>query len=365
MKSIIKSQLLGKKMMYLYFLVLLMSMIIGGFGKYNSIPVILFTLLFAIYVRQINVCICVICIFLPTMIYSLINKSAYIHIVLDIIDFYFIFSSINILKYLSFSSDISKKIFKYSLFLIFLSVFGMIIPNLYSFTDGKYRYDGIFTSSGNTSASIFCILGILIWEIYKKYNICFNRKKALLLFLFLSYLLYVYVSETRTLLFAIPYWICQLLNTFSKKMVYLIGTVGLFLLSPSLISEIGEKMRIQDDASYNTRLYLYTMLIDGIKDNWVVIPHGCHKAWDLVRIDADSEGLSAHNDFLKYIYDWGITFIILLIFIYKRISYICKLNINVLLILLAVSSFALHNILFLPLTWIPLIFILFFYKKQC
>ena len=32
MKSIIKSQLLGKKMMYLYFLVLLMSMIIGGFG---------------------------------------------------------------------------------------------------------------------------------------------------------------------------------------------------------------------------------------------------------------------------------------------------------------------------------------------
>ena len=191
MKSIIKSQLLGKKMMYLYFLVLLMSMIMGGFGKYNSIPVILFTLLFAIYVRQINVCICVICIFLPTMIYSLINKSAYIHIVLDIIDFYFIFSSIIILKYLSFSSDISKKIFKYSLFLIFLSVFGMIIPNLYSFTDGKYRYDGIFTSSCNTSASIFCILGILIWEIYKKYNICFNRKKALLLFLLLSYLLYV------------------------------------------------------------------------------------------------------------------------------------------------------------------------------
>lgn len=354
---------IGQYVTVLYLIVLASSIILGGFGQFNTVPLLFYVILYNYYCDNKSLILNVLIFVLPIVIFSLINKCSYLHIALDIISFTFIYASVYNIKDMSLNGIIAKRLFKIIIILILLNILGMFSGHFRSTIEESNRYLGIFSSSLNTSACIFCILGIVAWELQKKYSILKSRKEVLL-YLLITYIIYVYQSETRSLFFALPYWIYQCTTVFSKK--FLIISVLLFVIftSKSLIDYLGEKTRMEEDASYNTRMYLYLLLIDGIKENWCLIPHGCHAAWDLVQIDVESKEMSTHNDFLRYIYDWGFSFYILLFLIWRSIYKNVYCNLNVLLVLFFVSSFALHNVLFNALTWIPFVIFLIINTKE-
>ena len=360
--STVKAKI-GQHIIVLYLMVLMSSIILGGFGRFNTVPLLLYIIMYN-YCCDNKGLIMSSCIFMfPVILFSLINKCSYLHLSLDIISFIFIYSSVYNIKYMSLDDIVCKRLFKIILILILFSILGIFSGHFRSTIEGSNRYSGFFSSSGNTSACIFCILGIIAWELQKKYYI-FKNRKIVLWYLIVTYLIYVYQSETRSLLFALPYWLYQCTQVFSKKFLLVLVLLILFFTSKSLLDNLSEKTRMEEDASYNTRMYLYLLIIDGIKENWYLIPHGSHTAWDLVRLDVEAEDMSTHNDFLRYIYDWGISFYLLLYFMWKSIYKNVSVNLNVLLVLLFASSFALHNVLFNALTWMPVVILLIINKKD-
>ena len=79
-------------------MVLMSSIILGGFGRFNTVPLLLYIIMYN-YCCDNKGLIMSSCIFMfPVILFSLINKCSYLHLSLDIISFIFIYSSVYNLK---------------------------------------------------------------------------------------------------------------------------------------------------------------------------------------------------------------------------------------------------------------------------
>ena len=64
------------------------------------------------------------------------------------------------------------------------------------------------------------------------------------------------------------------------------------------------------------------------------------------------------NDFLNFIYNWGAIFYVFCLMVFVRLKRCVHLNAEFILILLAMASCALHNMMFAVYVWIPFTIIL-------
>lgn len=341
----------------LYFLMVVIVMAINGFGRFNSVPVLFFCLVWICYIRDSRYYLWSLFLSLILSIFSLANGVSLLHICVDILDLSFVLGAAYLCNKFRYSRNIIRFASLFMALLLIFSIIGMGFSRLYEYSDGAYRYNGIF-ASGNSSSNTFLVLSIMFWEFFKRIRLKGLIPKLVLVLLVLAFLAYVFTSQTRSMLIALPYWMYQFALLFGKKKVLalaiLVGLAG----STYLLTVLQEKLRMTEDASFLTRLQLYEAELSGIWDNYIVIPHGAHRAWELAIDVTMDDGFSPHNDFLKYLYDWGLAFILLLYVLYKNIKNRVGFDLNICLFLLAQSSCLLHNMWFLPIVWLPVLFVL-------
>lgn len=238
-------------------------------------------------------------------------------------------------------------------FVLLAMVAGMANPSFWSDGD-EMRYIGIF-HGGNSSASMFLMLGIAIWEMEKK-----EKGRVCILFLLITItLLYMWASGTRSMLFCLPYWLYQMFSRTRTRVLVILLLIAGVLYLPVFVESIVEKMRLEeDDPSIMTRSVIYQLLLSGISDNYALIPQGSHSGWYMIKDFTGDPTFSPHNDFLNFIYEWGVIFYLFCVIVAMKLKCFLRLNFEFILILLALSSCALHNILFNVIIWIPFTVIL-------
>lgn len=338
-------------------LVAVSMMIPNDISRFNGYLIVIFGFILMIYERDPLVYILSASISLLMAAFSLKNGVKLMYIAGDTALFFYVISSVNLINQLRYGKLTWRVLGLLSLLMIVLSTIGMANPGAYEFVDGENRYNGVFVS-GNTSACMFLIVEILLWEKLK----CSKYNKILVVGFGLAFFAYVFASQTRTMFFALPYWGYQLYKVFGKKITITASILSLPVLG-FVFAYFVEHARLEEDASYMTRVSIYAIQLSGIWENYIVIPHGSEEAVRLVRNEVKTDNFSPHNDFLAYTYNWGIFFLIILFYFYKKFRQYRLFNLNNILILIAYSGFALHNLLFLPYVWLPLIFV-FIQDKQ-
>lgn len=324
--------------------------------NYNAFVYLAFTIIMVFYVKSVAVYSLSFILISIVALFSLANGSGMIYIMIDSAIIFYIISSISTNSLLYFKPKIQKVTLYIIAFLIIASILNIANPTAYEEIGGDIRYQGLF-AGGNSSASMFAIFSILLWKMPQTQNLSNSIKKLLLISLIAALILYFLASQTRTMLLVLPYWMYQLSHLFSRKLLIL-SLVILIAVSGSIFNYLQENGRMEEDGSYLTRSSLYLAQIIGIIDNYVIIPHGANGAKEMIDRFTGDKGFSTHNDFLRYLYDWGGVFLFLVFFIVKKVKECRKINLELLLIFLAYSGCALHNILFLPYVWIPLILVL-------
>ncbi len=294
------------------------------------------------------------------ILFSYLNGVDILHIVIDCGVIFYVVSSVDLLSLVYLKEKRLKAFTSFLLLLVIASLINIYNPLLWE-TKGIDRYLGIF-SSCNSSASMFAIFSILIWEVQKKYHF-FKIKGIYLLFFFIASLaLYFLASKTRSLLFVFPYWVFQFYQSIGLKKFVFVSLLVIPYIG-YILFYIQDNGRVKEDDSFNTRLGLYLMQIEGIIDNYIILPHGANAAMEMVRYRLD-ETYSPHNDFLRYIYDWGGVFFLIVFYIIRKIIKCVKIDLNLIVIFIAYLPFTLHNLLFAPIVWIPLIIILILYEHK-
>lgn len=240
------------------------------------------------------------------------------------------------------------------LLICLLSILGILNPMMYQAEEDGIRYSGLF-HRGNQSASIFSILSIAAWEFEKKEK----QRIEILLLLAIGFCGYTWASGTRSLLFVLPYWVYQLyISRKTRTLSIFLSVITILIYLPVFSEQITNKLRLEEDDSFNTRSVLYARLWMDIKENYAIIPHGSYTATAMIRQYTRDPSFSPHNDFLKFIYEWGAIFYIFCVYLALKIRKYVKLDLEFLLILLALASCALHNMLSTVYLWIPFMFIL-------
>lgn len=343
-------------MLSFYFFMIVISMAINGFGRFNSVPVLFFCLVWLIYIKDISYYLWVLFLSCIISFFSLANGVSLLHIFVDILDLAFVLGTIFLCDKFYFSKRTITSSLIFIALLLVLSVVCMKFQGLYEYSNGEYRYNGIL-SKGNSSSNTFLVLSIFFWELFKRIRKNGFIKKMTLITILCMFLAYVFTSQTRSMLIALPYWLYQFALLYGKKTIIFISTIVGVFASAYLVIILQEKLRMTEDASFLTRVQLYQAEIEGILQNCFVIPHGSHRAWELAIDVTWNDEFSPHNDFLKFLYDWGIAFILLVILFFKRVSKKVGFDLNICLLLLAQSSCMLHNMWFLPIVWLPMLFV--------
>ena len=238
----------------------------------------------------------------------------------------------------------------------------MLFPANYIDIGGDIRFIGFF-KYGNLSASIVSILCVLYWETFNLLYKNAKRKTVVLFFLICFFVSYIFVCKTRSLLFFLPYWIYQIYLFCGKRIFFAMSVFCVALVSFSMFDELKVVLRINEDASFLTRESLSIFLLDGIRENYFIFPHGARKSTDFFQTFFNDESLTPHNDFLRYYYDWGFAFLLLILFMFNDLKKRKCFDFGFIFISLGYCSFALHNMLFLPYLLLPYLFILII-KKQ-
>ena len=196
--------------------------------------------------------------------------------------------------------------------------------------------------------------GILCWEAQKYLS---PKKRKILYFNIISFCIILVAAKTRSLFFIIPYFLYQSYR-YTNKFWFYTGVIICLVIGGIYLNSLFHNLRIKEDGSTITRSFLYKKILAGIYENDVVIPHGSNASNSLAKILTKNMGFSPHNDFLRYLYDWGVYFFVVLIYFVSMVKKRVKINLNMMCILLALASCALHNIMFLPAVWIPFSIIL-------
>ena len=334
----------------LYTLILVAAALLPeGIGNYNAYVLLMMSVTYLLMVRSPKVYMdTILC---GGMVFAVSIFRYPLYACIDSALVFFVFSSLYAGAFFKVDMKDMRLIRWSYLLVIFLLIVGMAKPTLWDGDD--MRYVGIF-HRGNTSASVFLMLVIAVWEIEK-----IGKDRILVLLLLVAaYFLYIWASGTRSLLFGLPYWLYQLLSRQGTRIiVFSILVAGVFFL-PMVAEPIVEKVRLEEDPSMRTRSSLYILLLSGIWDNYALIPHGSHAGWYMIKDFTGDPSFSPHNDFLNFIYEWGGIFYLFCAMLIIRLKRFVQLNLEFILILLGLSSCALHNTLFNVIIWVPFTVIL-------
>lgn len=361
-----KNKIINYKIIWYPFLLLLIIANIisknNNISKYNGYILLIFSIILALIDKNNRELLNIIFISALILTSGIFFSSPIFYILIDCTTIFFILTSLDIGCKCRVSKNCARQLYYTGIIILFLSILFSFNSNYYHLTNENIvRYSGIFRAT-NFSANIFAIIEICVWELYKYiHKDCLSIKPLIILIIILIY--YTDLSGTRSLLFCYPYWFYQFyLNLDALKYKHIIVTVFaiiIILLIPLILSLIKTKLRFEEgEKSLATRAVLYDQLISGIITNNCFIPHGSHSAQIMIEKVTDNDTFSPHNSFLAYMYDWGIIFIMLLYTLYSRLRKSGLININMCLIFLAFSSFALHNMLFSIYLWIPLVVVL-------
>jgi hypothetical protein len=348
--------------LFFYFFVLYIGVINPSipmdFGFIFSSILILLIILLYISKRSIRDLYFVFCSFLIILLHT---HSNIIYMFLDIIVFGIVIHLLNMAaKKNIMSKDISLiKI----LYIVYIAVNLLIslIPSYYSFPSSyssEQRFHGFMGS--NLSSTIIALFIITLWEIYKLGK---SNRLSYLMFLAGIYLYFFFISKSRTMIFALPYFLYQFTNI-KKKNIFLSLFLLLFVIGfvYTNLEYFRTKLRFDpSEISYLSRANMYFMFLNRIKENNFIIPYGFNASTTYIRL-RNGANWSVHNSILQYWYDYGIIFWIIMILIVSKLKRF--INMNLLLILLFVLSSALHNLLFVYVIWVPLFFILLITRKK-
>lgn len=344
--------------MYSYIILLIMTRILPNISSINAIIYALFCCLYFILLKHsLAFCLKLLPISLIISFFSYLNGSGILYIFIDVAIVYFVLASILIYDSTTLVSRNLKLLNKLSFLVFVLSLFTMLFPANYMDIGGDIRFIGFF-KYGNLSASIVSILCVLYWETFNLLYKNAKKKPVVLFFLICFFISYIFVCKTRSLLFFIPYWIYQIYLFCGKRLFFAMSVLGVALVSISLFDELKVILRINEDASFSTRESLSIFLLNGIRENYFFFPHGARKSIDFFQTFFNDESLTPHNDFLRYYYDWGIAFLLLILFLFNDLKKRKCFDLGFILMSLGYSSFALHNMLFLPYLFLPYMFIL-------
>jgi hypothetical protein len=152
---------------------------------------------------------------------------------------------------------------------------------------------------------------------------------------------------------------------YSKNIIYFLIAIIISTLYFSSDILLGD-FRIEKDPSLLTRIDMYEYIFQGIHKAYYFFQHGFNASIIDIENFIGEEKYPIHNDFLRYLYDWGVIWLIFLYFFFKQIVSLKKLGLkfDFYLILLFVFSNLLHNTLFSFYIWIPLLFYLLLKKKR-
>ena len=287
-----------------------------------------------------------------TLLQFLLPESNYLYYINDLLTIVFIVECITIAQYAKIY-DSELKILKY-LFLgyLLLSLAYAAFSNNYE----ESRFLGLMQGT-NLSASVSMILLVLVWEIEKLKN----KNIFLLLFLTGIFFSFIFLYKTRTLLFALPYFIYQYTKYWNlKKVIIWGGIIAIPLILYNYKNLIFENFRLAEDSSFITRFSLYSYMYENLAKSHFILPHGFNSANNLI-YNYSGENNYVHNDLFKYLYDWGGIFLIYIFFIIKRIIKPFDWNMAFILLLVLANSF--HNMLFSVYIWIPFTIILLINKS--
>lgn len=263
----------------------------------------------------------------------------------------------------TFTSRDLKKIQNILLAFFIFNLLLCLSPSYYFYhkIEGIRRFQGIFHSA-NLSVSVMTIIGVVIWEI-EKHLFTPARKKILWLNL-IGLVILMFATRTRTLLFLLPYWAYQSYRFLDRRLFIFVVIVASAVFGQMIYESISKRMNLAGDQSTATRASIYEALIKRILQNYVVIPHGSNEAYLYIQKFTKNPQYSSHNDFLRYIYDWGIYFFVFLAYIVRLIRHNVRCNLELYLVVVAYAPLALHNLLFLPIAWVPFCLILNLKRKQ-
>ena len=338
-----KSKFQGDILVYAYMILLIMTRILPNISSINAIVYALFCCLYFFLLKHsFSFCLKILPILLIISIFSYANGSGMLYILIDVSIAYFILASILVYDSTTLVCQNLKLLNKLSFIVFILSLFAMLFPANYIDIGGDIRFIGFF-KYGNLSASIVSILCVLYWETFN--------------------LLYKNAKRKTVVLFFLPYWIYQIYLFCGKRIFFAMSVFGVALVSFSLFDELKVVLRINEDASFLTRESLSIFLLDGIRENYFIFPHGARKSTDFFQTFFNDESLTPHNDFLRYYYDWGFAFLLLILFMFNDLKKRKCFDFGFIFISLGYCSFALHNMLFLPYLLLPYLFILII-KKQ-
>ena len=262
-------------LLYQYVVVLFLAIALHITGRdisnYNGYVTISFAVTFLIYTPKRSVYLLVIGLSAIVAFFS-IHNAKLLNIIYDIVLLFYIVSAISLCDSLYFSRKSQTIAINIMFVLILLSVLNIANPLAYLSSE-SHRYSGIFSGT-NTSSNIFAMITIFYWELFKRYSVRRFWCKPILLFVIGSILVYLFVSQTRTLMFVMPYWLYQMFIYFNRKAVIFMSSLVLLTMFSNIMNLLQERMRLTEDSSYLTRAALYQMELEGIKENYFVIPHG-------------------------------------------------------------------------------------------
>lgn len=255
-----------------------------------------------------------------------------------------------------------RKIRLILLFFFILNLLLCISPSYYFYhkIEGIRRFQGIFRSA-NLSVSVMTIIGVVVWEIEKR--ISTPARKKILWLNIIALVILMFATRTRTLLFLLPYWAYQSYHFLDRRLFIFVVILAGAIFGQIIYQSLSTRMNLTGDQSTATRASIYEALIRRILKNYVVIPHGSNEAYIYIQKFTKNPEYSSHNDFLRYIYDWGIYFFFFIAYIIRLIKRNVNCNLEFYLIIVAYTPLALHNLLFLPIAWVPFCLILNIKKK--
>lgn len=246
-----------------------------------------------------------------------------------------------------------------SIAVLLMNVAAIFFPHFYY----EGRYDGVIRNSNMTvylvSFSIaYAELYIRDWETNPFF------KKVLIISSILLLLSFSNLSQSRSFIFPVFYMLFVAGRYyFTKRQVFFLGaiTVVFFLYGfnwQSIFAQGYIGRFTSEEISFVSRLNIYIELFNEILANYL-LPHGFNSSQFFIDSISMNKDMHAHNDILKYIYNYGFLFIPFIVILFNKIRLIKKNNKTELYLLsLIYITTALHGYLFIFVFLFPFIMVL-------
>lgn len=329
-----------------YVILLIIGILLGeSFSSYNYIyAASAFAVLLVVgvwkrqYIRYINI---LVVLFTAILVYSRFhNTGYYILDSLHIIVFFILLSTV----FNRISKDtITKSYYLFALYIVAYFAAYLLGINKHEETQ---RYLGLM-GGVNLSCSILLFMMCFVCEYLR-----LNKKLSLFNWglLLIAYAGMVFITSTRSLLFAVPYWLYSFTylgekKSTSKKIIISILFLGILALVfvGTNMESVEDTLRLSaDDRSFQTRDFMQLFVFEKILSNYFILPSGFHDSLESLSAYM-GEKHPAHNDILSYWNEWGIAFPIFILFFIKSLK---KINLRTIFFLIMYVGACLHNLMF-------------------